>query len=46
MSGEQNIHEICHAVVKEVSTGKEFADTQDVLKLQKDTTYQFLIILK
>lgn len=108
---EQNTHKICHAVVKEASTGKEFADTQeivlgkaapdeirteemttlmlqgkkkwlvvqsvpsvsgsyalnsdktiknicyaaengevictqDVLKLQKDTTYQFLIILK
>lgn len=31
MSGEQNIHEICHAVVKEASTGKEFEDTQEII---------------
>ena len=28
---EQNIHKICHAVVKEVSTGKEFEDTQEII---------------
>lgn len=28
---EQNIHKICHAVVKEASTGKEFADTQEIV---------------
>ena len=28
---EQNIHKICHAVVKEVPTGKEFEDTQEII---------------
>ena len=28
---ERNIHKICHAVVKEVSTGKEFEDTQEII---------------
>lgn len=28
---EQNIHKICHAVVKEVPTGK-FEDTQEIIR--------------
>ena len=28
---EQHTHKICHAVVKEASTGKEFEDTQEII---------------